>query len=336
MSPQVDSSDDEEGLGTKRDATLEDTMDRICKKVLSPYLKELTSLTNTVATLSKTVEQMATRLNVDHSKQFATALNAITERFTDTVEYLDRKITDNEDRDRRVNIIVLGLKVEPKAVETEVIRHIETLGVQLNPRSIERSHHLRKDGTGPIVVKFHHDKTTQEVMRAARDNNKGHVKIKGDFSARTRIARGSLFGKLIQLKKEARANGRPEPWLKIGQIVDGRDTYNWHHGREKIEHRKADGSVTFLDPVEPPPEDIDDGKRHHTKSRVFKGQGNKRGFSGSPPSPSAITTPKKTRPENDLQPTSNDMWMLQLANGKKTEVPAPAQQPTPRQTPVNK
>ena len=208
---------------------------------LHDQLARLTSRTAAVEGRAAVLEERADRADAERKDD--------REGLLDELEKLDRKVADNEDRDRRSNIVLSGLAATRDNVEAVILGHLEKLGVKLGERDIIRAHHLGKD-IGTLICKFQHFKDTERVLAAAYERGDvDGVHVKADFSVLTRKARGQLFGTLLRLKREAAGTGRV-PRLKVNRIVDGSASYYWHDRRGRVECRRRGKPVEFL-PLEP-------------------------------------------------------------------------------------
>ena len=158
-------------------------------------------------------------------------------------EEVNRRFADREDRDRRDNLVFLGLpEMEKDRVRGAVIQMIEErCGIKIKDEEIVRAHAIYP--TSKIVVKFARYATKEAIWERARERKCKN--IKQDFSMRTRKARAILFDVLLQVKMEG--NWRGTPRLVHDRVrVDGAE-FVWHQAKNCIEKRYRGQRVELLE-----------------------------------------------------------------------------------------
>lgn len=170
------------------------------------------------------------------------------------VSQMSKKICDLENRSRRNNIVVDGLKESARednaTLERKIVKDVirDTLGIEV--RSLERIHRVgsKKDNRErPVILRFYDFTEKLTILRNAFKLKDSSISISEDFSAEVRERRRKLW----QSAKENRVNGEKVALvfdkLKVGNqlfVWDDRENKRVQIGQAKRDMAKANSGTT--------------------------------------------------------------------------------------------
>ncbi|XP_077553111.1 uncharacterized protein LOC144167823 [Haemaphysalis longicornis] len=162
-----------------------------------------------------------------------------------TVQYLEHKVIDLEDRSRRNNIIVFGIPEDEKetadALANTIVEGVfkNVLGVQLS--SIERMHRLERKQANknrPVILKLFDYREKAEVLANCFKLKGTDISVSEDFSLVTREKRKKLWESTSEIRK---AGGKVT--MKYDKIKIDDELFEWNDAENKrIPVKKGGGS----------------------------------------------------------------------------------------------
>ncbi|XP_077519803.1 uncharacterized protein LOC144129518 [Amblyomma americanum] len=209
----------------------------------------LAEILNGQRKIEKRLEEIEMKLKV--VEESASAVKEISKKVSGlekTVRSLQDKFIDLEDRSRRNNLLVFGVKEKDEETQDDLKEAViegvfeNTLGVQVS--SVERIHRIgRKQGTRPrpVIIKlFDHREKMTILKNCSKLKNKA-FSVSEDFSAHTRLKRKKLWdstseiraagGKVQLVYDKIRINGELFLWdsASNGRIPTSRPTVDAHN-----------------------------------------------------------------------------------------------------------
>ena len=121
--------------------------------------------------------------------------------------FLEEQNQSREDRDRRDNLVIFGIQRKQREtwdlIEKEIIEFVKKfLGIDLNQRDIVRAHRVGQGHNSPVIIKFSHFKTKEEILQKKHLLKKSSFAIFEDFSLATRQERKFLFQEAARIRSE--------------------------------------------------------------------------------------------------------------------------------------
>ncbi|KAH6939678.1 hypothetical protein HPB50_020431 [Hyalomma asiaticum] len=171
-----------------------------------------------IAALSAKVSSFDDRLTKLES--LATSSKDIAQRLHDleqtaitlksTIEKVDMKNDDLENRSRRNNLVIHGLLEPPQETPDTLLASVtgllsDKLGVHCDV--IERCHRLgarRHDKGRPVIIKLLDHRLKLEILKNSRKLKHTNIFINEDFSARVRLLRRNLWQHSTDLRNGAK------------------------------------------------------------------------------------------------------------------------------------
>lgn len=144
------------------------------------------------------------------------------------------KLDDFEDRARRSNLVLFGLKDRERETWAEseacVLQFCsKELEISLDAMDIERAHRLGKYNANknrPVIIKFAHFKVRENVLSSGRKLKGSNYRISEDYSPNTLKAR-KLLGEF------GRAQQQPYK-LRHDKLIIGNKTFIYDHKTNKV------------------------------------------------------------------------------------------------------
>lgn len=172
-------------------------------------------------------------------------LNELVEKFNSSqhkvtnlelcVQKLEKKIDDLENRSRRNNLIVYGIREMDNETEDNLMNSVvnEVLSDRLavNVKSIERIHRLGKWSSNrirPVILKFGDFMEKKEVLRNARKLKGTAIFINEDFSLLVRNVRKKLWDSAKDNRDKGERATLLYDKLKIGDVM-----YAWDEEKDE-------------------------------------------------------------------------------------------------------
>ncbi|XP_077536069.1 uncharacterized protein LOC144148407 [Haemaphysalis longicornis] len=188
----------------------------------------------------KTVEETA--LAVKQIDVKVTALD-------NTVQILQNKLTELEDRSRRNNILVYGIDEKDDEtnddLEAAVVQGVFNTVLGVNVRSAERIHRIgrkRPDKARPVIVKLFDYREKMDVFSKCSKLKGTEVSISEDYSVATRQKRKKLWDSTTEL----RSTGN-KPKLIYDKLKIGNQLYLWDESQNKRVPAGKQGSTQSHD-----------------------------------------------------------------------------------------
>lgn len=195
---------------------------------LSSFESRLTTIENKVDLLNET------------ARQLAQAENKIT-KLAETVSFLTHKIDDLENRSRRNNVIIYGIKEEQRE-SSESLRDIVTdtvfkdkLGISVT--GIERCHRLGKKGgerPRPVILKLLDYREKVSIFHNARKLKGSDISISDDYSSHVQELRKKLWASSAD---DRAANKKVK--LSFDKLIIGDKVYRWDESKEERVHLRS-------------------------------------------------------------------------------------------------
>lgn len=169
-----------------------------------------------------------------------------------TVQYLELKIDDLENRSRRSNLLVYGVPEEadehPETLEQTISEQILKNILKIKPVPIERIHRIGKQNAQkprPVMLKLLDLRDKVTILRNCTKLKGTTFSVGEDFSNRVRYIRKMLW-QIAKTKKEA----GDKVFLVCDKLKVNEDLYRWDDdtndivlvsaGRHTINHEKND------------------------------------------------------------------------------------------------
>lgn len=165
---------------------------------------------------------------LDGQKSMASRLDAIEEKLTQveatilvvkelgskittlekTVQKLEKKLVDLEDRSRRNNLIVYGIRERTdESVESltkEVVDNVFSSVLRVNVSSVERIHRLGRkqpDKHRPVILKLMDYREKMSVLKNCSKLKGTSISVSEDFAPATRQIRKHLWNSTAEIRK---------------------------------------------------------------------------------------------------------------------------------------
>ncbi|XP_077523665.1 uncharacterized protein LOC144134690 [Amblyomma americanum] len=184
---------------------------QLLKKILKEQTKTnktLASLTSNLKLVESTVENIQTRITkiekelcrIENCEQRLQKVDEACNNTNKLVLELTKKVDDLENRSRRNNIVIYGVKEDPEEDSVELERKVneeifkKILGVEVN--SIERIHRIglkHAQRHRPIILRFFNYVDKTKVMSSCFKLKDTKVAISEDFSKHIRDIRAKLW-----------------------------------------------------------------------------------------------------------------------------------------------
>lgn len=143
------------------------------------------------------------------------------------LDFLHEKVTDLEDRSRRSNLVVFGIKENPsettESLKKDVLTDIFATKLQVSCHSVGRIHRIGKHGNQRPVIVFFQDYNEKEIILKNAHKLKGSdISIQNDYSKETLRKRKLLW----ESAKSEKGQGM-KVTLNYDKLHVDRDTYKW-------------------------------------------------------------------------------------------------------------
>lgn len=165
--------------------------------------KNIESLTDRMSQVEKEIKEVTKKTNAMASS------NVNLGEIQETMRVHQKKLVELEDRSRRSNLVVFGIKETkdetPETLRQKVIKEIieDKLGVCCS--SVARIHRLGKASSNrPVILYFQNYLEKQEVLRKSGKLKGSRIFLQNDFSVETRRKRKNLW----QSAKTDKENGK--------------------------------------------------------------------------------------------------------------------------------
>ncbi|XP_037556826.2 uncharacterized protein LOC119433643 [Dermacentor silvarum] len=168
-------------------------------------------------------------LSVDESRKKLTDLESVVSDHETAMSSISRQLDGFENRSRRNNLIVRGIKEEVRETQETLLKKVNNdifenkLGQKLN--SIERIHRLEKKTTGkdrPVIMKLTDFRDKMKILQNCHKLKNTNISISEDYSKRVTEIRQKLW----KSSDEERRNGMKVKLIfdkvKIGDVL-----YSW-------------------------------------------------------------------------------------------------------------
>ncbi|XP_077485464.1 uncharacterized protein LOC144095668 [Amblyomma americanum] len=150
------------------------------------------------------------------------------------VQGLELKLTDLEDRSRRNNLLVFGVKEKENEthedLEESVLKDVFTEILGAHVSSVERIHRIGRkqpDKVRPVIIKFYDHREKMNILKNCFKLKNGSVSVSEDFSAATRMKRKQLWDSAASNKK----NGQKVKLIYDKLKIDN-DLFEWDEERK--------------------------------------------------------------------------------------------------------
>lgn len=220
--------------------TVEEMFDQLMKgqssilTELSDIRNRLTATENTVTLLNSRWTELDKVLHDvrEKSSQIQTLQDKVLS-LENVIEQQTNKITDLEDRSRRSNLVVYGIKDQAdesdQVLRAQVIDNVFTKILKQPSTSVARIHRLGKRvGNRPVIVYFQDFLEKEAILRSASKLKGTDIFIQNDFSQSTLRKRKLLW----QSAKADKANGKSVSLISDKLKIDG-VTYTWDDTRQQ-------------------------------------------------------------------------------------------------------